>query len=357
MKKILSVILLLSIVVSCLSSCADLFHLHTWGEWDYLENPTCYESGTQIHICVECGEEEIQTVDAKGHSFSNWKTIREATCTEEGMKRRTCTDCGENETVDIAAKGHAFSGWVCIADATCTENGMQRRTCTDCGENETTDIAAKGHTFGSWSKVYDATCTEKGLKNRVCVDCSYEETLAIDAIGHDWKSATCTEPKTCNNCGDTQGKALGHNKNGDYCTVCGEKVTIDMNTIVGNPNECSTTSYFGFCYYKNSADGIKVCWGAENLSGKTINYYTVTLYFFNSVDDPAYSEITGKSSKTLKYVGPIAPNGDMLIYGIVDYVPTCKKVLIGEITLEYSDGTTDSGWYGWYTKYSNSNIK
>ncbi len=129
-----------------------------------------------------------------------------------------------------------------------------------------------------------------------------------------------------------------------------------MNTVVGSPNDCDSISYFGFCFYKNSVDGIKVCWGGENLSGKTINYYTVTIYFLNAVGDPAYSEITGKSSKTLKYVGPVAPGADMLIFGVVDYVPACSKVVIGEITLEYADGTSDTGWYGWSTTYKNSAI-
>lgn len=27
---------------------------------------------------------------------------------------------------------------------------------------------------------------------------------------HTWSEATCTEPKTCSECGETEGKALGH---------------------------------------------------------------------------------------------------------------------------------------------------
>jgi hypothetical protein len=178
------------------------------------------------------------------------------------------------------------------------------------------------------------------------------------ATGHQWTPATCETAKTCTICNTTSGNPLGHIEGSDgYCSRCNQKITIDMNLRVGNPNDCDTISYFGFCYYKNSVDGIKVCWGGENLSGKTINYYSVTIYFYNSVGDPAYSEITGKSSKTIRYVGPIAPNADLLVFGIVDYVPTCSKVLIGEITLEYSDGTKETGWYGWYTTYRNSSIK
>ena len=30
-------------------------------------------------------------------------------------------------------------------------------------------------------------------------------------MGHDWVEATCTEPKTCSRCGETEGEPLGHN--------------------------------------------------------------------------------------------------------------------------------------------------
>ncbi len=40
---------------------------------------------------------------------------------------------------------------------------------------------------------------------------------------HVWKEATCTEPRTCINCGVRNGKALGHTFNRDTCIVCGAK--------------------------------------------------------------------------------------------------------------------------------------
>jgi len=252
---------------------------------------------------------------------------------------------------------HAFGEWTVEKDATCTDVGSKVRTC-ECGETETETIKAVGkHSYTS-KVTTSATCTTDGVKTYTCSACQNTYTEKISAKGHSWKSATCIAPKTCSVCNATNGNALGHNKGANgYCTRCNEKLTIDMNTVVGNPNDCATTKYFGFCYYKNSVDGIKVCWGGENLSDKTINYYTVTVYFYNSVGDPAYSEITGKSSKTIKYVGPVAPGEDLLIFGIVDYVPVCSKVEIGEITVEYADGTSDTGWYGWSTTYKNSAIK
>ena len=33
--------------------------------------------------------------------------------------------------------------------------------------------------------------------------------LSSCACQHEWKEATCTEPKTCTKCGETEGEALG----------------------------------------------------------------------------------------------------------------------------------------------------
>lgn len=47
-------------------------------------------------------------------------------------------------------------------------------------------------------------------------------------MSHDWKEATCTEPKTCSKCGETEGEALGHTwveatcSLPKTCSVCGE---------------------------------------------------------------------------------------------------------------------------------------
>lgn len=54
--------------------------------------------------------------------------------------------------------------------------------------------------FHEWA---DATCTEP----KTCEICGATEG---DALGHDWVDATCFAPKTCERCGATVGSALGH---------------------------------------------------------------------------------------------------------------------------------------------------
>ncbi len=69
----------------------------------------------------------------------------------------------------------------------------------------------------------EATC----IKPQTCSRCNRTEG---DPLGHKWNKATCTEPKTCSRCNMTDGKALGHDVPSVSCTQsttckrCGEKV-------------------------------------------------------------------------------------------------------------------------------------
>ncbi len=68
----------------------------------------------------------------------------------------------------------------------------------------------------------DATCTAP----KTCADCGETEGEALD---HDWKDATCSAPKTCTRCEATEGEALEHSwkdatcTSAKKCTVCGKK--------------------------------------------------------------------------------------------------------------------------------------
>lgn len=106
-------------------------------------------------------------------------------------------------------------------------------------------------------------------------------------------------------------------------------------------------------YEENSVNGITLAWLPKNTSGKTINYYDVTLYFVNPVGDPAYDEITDNATKRVSYVGPCLPDKALCIYSLVGYVPACDRVVIGEVELKYADGTSEAFWCGQTAKEGN----
>jgi len=87
----------------------------------------------------------------------------------------------------------------------------------------------------------DATCTAP----KTCSVCGETEG---EALGHTWTDATCTAPKTCSVCGETEGEALGHSyeavvtapdcENGGYttytCSVCGDSYVADETEALGH---------------------------------------------------------------------------------------------------------------------------
>ncbi len=238
---------------------------------------------------------------------------------------------GYDDDDDYNSHTHSYSDATCTSPAKCS-----------CGATQGLSL---GHSFSS------ATCTAPGT----CSRCG--ETKS--ALGHSWNSATCTAPKKCSRCSITEGTALGHSDNGSgKCSRCSTTLSVDMNKRVGSPKDSEMSkSLGGFSFYVNSADGIKVLWSAKNNSGKTVNYFTVTFHFYNPVGDEAYSQITGKSTKNVRVVGPVKDGEEFLVFSVVDYVSACDKVQIDEIKLEYADGTVEYGWYGWSTSYENSWLK
>ena len=228
--------------------------------------PTCTEKGYTTHTCSRCHDSYVDTyVDALGHDHS--AVVTAPTCTEKGYTTHTCSRCNDSY-IDayVDALGHDYetewsqgdvSGhWhACkncdghdtpaahIPGPAATEDDPQ--LCTVCGY---VIQPALGHTHRA-VKVdgHAATCTEAGQKTYyVCEGCGkwFEDATAnveitdhdsiILAPSHNWLEATCTEPKTCQVCGATEGEANGHTPsdwNTDetshwkVCTVCNERIT------------------------------------------------------------------------------------------------------------------------------------
>ncbi|MGM9552487.1 MAG: hypothetical protein ACI3XA_09570 [Clostridia bacterium] len=90
-------------------------------------------------------------------------------------------------------------------------------------------MSACGHTH-TWN---EATCTVP----KTCPECGETEG---EATGHLWVEATCTDPKTCSICGETEGVATGHSWVEATCTVpktcsiCGETKGMRKEHSVSN---------------------------------------------------------------------------------------------------------------------------
>lgn len=145
-----------------------------------------------------------------------------------------------------------------------------------------------------------------------------------------------------------------------FCTVQVTEPVLVSAPFVGGDYGTLFKDNVTLGFYRNSVDGIFVGWMAENLSGKTINYYTVRISLYNSVGDPAYDSITGKNTINMKFVGPVQPKGKLALYDVVGYSSVCSKVTIDSIYLEFADGTSSEYYYGYsggktlFHKYHNN---
>ncbi|MEF2967178.1 hypothetical protein V3851_15175 [Paenibacillus sp. M1] len=135
----------------------------------------------------------------------------------------------------------------------------------------------------------------------------------------------------------------GSNEEGANASVAEsyEPAAVDSAGLIGEP----TT----FNYSVNSADGVKLTWIAQNLTGKTINYYTVKISTFNPVGDPSYDQLTGESSFSVKYVGPVEPDDELLVFDLFTYQGALETIRIDEIVLQYNDGSEVTVNYGYQT--------
>lgn len=75
------------------------------------------------------------------------------------------------------------------------------------GEREALDHVYVNYTYNN-----DATCSKNGTETSKCENCDITTTRekTNSKTAHDWKAATCTSPKTCKDCGATEGKVADH---------------------------------------------------------------------------------------------------------------------------------------------------
>ena len=176
---------------------------HTWN------NATC----TTAKTCAYCGFVEGT---ALGHRWTN------ATCTAP----KTCSECSVTEG---AALGHNWREATCIKPKTCytcqaTEGGtvdhdftkksneyvavegdcenatVYYYSCSVCNQKGNTTYVSPEAPSHKWTAF---SCTDP----RTCTVCGESDGVPM---GHFWQEATCEEPKKCTECNETQGTALGH---------------------------------------------------------------------------------------------------------------------------------------------------
>ena len=198
--------------------------------------PAATEEAAQT--CTACGY-VIADKLAHTHLFNvedakEQAIVSAADCTNNAKYHYSCA-CGAISTDDNdvfeaedTALGHSWS------DATCT---LAKR-CSVCG---TTEGEPLGHEWGEYISNNDATCTADGTKTRTCSVCNTPEKVTDEGSkkDHDYADATCKDPKTCKDCGATEGEPTDKHTWGNWqdytethqkreCSVCHKEETREI---------------------------------------------------------------------------------------------------------------------------------
>jgi hypothetical protein len=132
----------------------------------------------------------------------------------------------------------------------------------------------------------EATCTNP----KTCLECGATEGETLE---HTWIDADCTTPKTCSTCGTTEGVEKGHSVKVGQCDVCGEIVqeklveNICMNIINGFNSLDVASEYLNEADYNSLTSVYKKILLAETELDTTKSYFQQV---YDSCGD--YNELT-----------------------------------------------------------------
>ncbi len=133
--------------------------------------------------------------------------------------------------------------------------------------------------------------------------------ILTNGCNHDWQDATCTAPKTCAKCSETEGEALGHTEgtaatctSKAVCSVCNSEYgepkahVYDKSTVKADALKSAATCTEAAVYYKSCACG-KVGTDATFTSGEPIAH----TYDKNTVKPEALKSAATCTSAAIYY--------------------------------------------------------
>ena len=138
------------------------------------------------------------------HSFGEWNIVNEATCKEQGIEKRTC-ECGEEQFSFISKKEHVYVTDQEVLPTCTTEGKSEGKHCSVCNE---VFIAQKP--ISSLNHIYDSNVWQyigEDGHAHICDECGKLEVIPHISSG----SATETKSEICTSCGYIITPRTGHN--------------------------------------------------------------------------------------------------------------------------------------------------
>lgn len=365
---------------------------------------SCTEDGETEYECAYCGLSKTETIEAKGHNMVE-SARTGASCEEAGSITYKCANCGEEKAEEVAVLGHNLKE-VSRTDATCSAPGTITSKCENCGKDVTEEIAVLEHKFTEVSRT-EATNTEDGEIRKKCDNCGEEKLEIIPCANpkgtednpyvfsaqelFDLSADGVSQTKYLDKYVEVSGTVLsisdysslkgyylvGGAGAGVVCWVDSSKIEaqygqsavfIGKVTVADTKHieisECKVKnvewptekqlSPVSICDWRYTIDyvgGVEWNFKLKNNSDKTIKYVTMEWNCYNAVGDLIYDSITGRSSHSVKYTGPLEPGettgskrNTTLFYN-----SSYSSAKLTKLEVEFMDGTVikinDQGYY------------
>lgn len=358
------------------------------------EGNSCTSEVVASMECEYCGKTTEETIPASGHELVEQSRV-EPDCTTAGSVTSKCANCNEVITEPVAALGHDLEVSSQV-DATCSSPGQRVGKCNVCGENVTEEIPQLSHKLEEVSRV-DATDYEDGEVVSKCENCGEEIVevlpcliprgskenphifepqvlfdLSVDGESQkpyfeQWVNITGTV-LSISDYGELKGYYLvGGPGNGVVCWVDGGDTDVQYGQAVNfigkisvadtkhiEINECeivsvswpeekqkSPVTISGWRYTIDYVGGVEWNFKLTNNTDKEIKYVSMEWYCYNAVGDLVRCEITGKSSHSVRYTGPLGPGqtSNTQRNTTLFYNHSYKSAKLTKLQVEFMDGT------------------
>lgn len=272
------------------------------------------ESKEKVHENIEIKEEIVESHVSTESEIEN----KQESLTDTSSKKMLYGVCAVLAIV-----------FIIVAIAVTVSENAKKCTMGSCdnykmeGSNYCKEHTCKEEGCTSSKSKYDSYCyTHKAEHACTYLGCKYYK---LDG-GEYCYEHTCVEMGCYNK------KGFGS----DYCT----EHQVDM-------RERLTDSSFYFSL--NSAGGIKFNFNAKNSTGKEIKYVRFDVELRNAVGDLVKDEIKNTTSVSVEIVGPVKSGSNVNMSNeIIGYCDTCARIDIDDITIIYTDGTSETGHFGYY---------
>ncbi len=124
--------------------------------------------------------------------------------------------------------------------------------------------------------------------------------------------------------------------------------TIEENKQAGWSEKKSSISINDESFYERVNNITKVFWHPQNTSGKTITKYTVEIYYVEKDSNKGFQTRVQSFAEQIKdgeKFGMTSSMPDICFFEITS-IGECSKIFIGNVTLRYRDGNTETFWCG-----------